>query len=64
MLGFLHSPKRRDDSRRKDAFEWWDSLSDKKQDEIEDDLYGECLVSGDTTDIDIEVMYTIYKLGL
>ena len=61
MLGFLHSPKRRENKLRQDALMWWSSLSLKKQLTIEKDYYQDGVDDGDSTDIDIEVMYEIYK---
>lgn len=46
---------------RKDAISWWGKLTDKQKEIIEKDYY-EIPTKGDSTEIDIEVMYQIYCL--
>ena len=46
---------------RQDALLWWDKLTTEEREKIESDYYDESC-TGESTDIDIEVMYQIYSL--
>lgn len=47
---------------RNEAIAWWNSLTENKKIEYQEDFFS-AVESGETTDIDIEVMYRIYKLS-
>lgn len=45
---------------RVEAMEWYYSLTEEEKDKIENDYFDENQ-TGETTDIDIEAMYSTYK---